>query len=75
MVWARLANIQPKTTHQGSWRSKKKRKTEEEVGGKRNIIDKLGLLRNKKGGRREAAVEKTNCEVIGGTRTKLRLRD
>ena len=64
-----------KTTLQGSWGSKKKRKTEEEVGGKRHRFDRLELLRDKKGGRREAAVETTNCEVIGGTRTTLRLRD
>ena len=64
-----------KTTLQGSWGSKKKRKTEEEVGGKRHRMDRLGFIRDKKGGRREAAVETTNCEVIGGTRTTLRLRD
>ena len=47
------------------------RKREEEVGGQQQRVDRPGLLRGTKGGRRQAEVETAGYEVIGGAPTTL----
>ena len=61
MVWARLTNI------------KKARKTEEEVGGQHQRVDRPGLFRDTEGGRRQEEVETAGYKVVGGAPTKLRV--
>ena len=76
MVWARLTNIRPDKYHPARHRqgSKKTRKTEEEVGGHHQKVDRPFLLRDTKGGKRQAEVETTGYKVIGGAPTKLRVK-
>ena len=50
------------------------RKTAEDVGGQHQRVDRPGLLRDTKGGRRQAEVEISGCEVIGGAPTTLRVK-
>ena len=50
------------------------RKTGEEMGGQHQRVDRPGLLRDTKGGRRQTEVETAGCEVIGGVLTTLRVK-
>ena len=41
------------------------------MAGQHHRVDRPGLQRDTKGGRRQAEVETTSCEVIGGAPTTL----
>ena len=43
------------------------------MGGQHQRVDRPGLLRDTKGGRRQAEVETPGCEVIRGAPTTLRV--
>ena len=43
------------------------------MGGQHQRVDRPGLLRDTKGGRRQEEVETTGCKVIGGAPTTLRV--
>ena len=74
MARAHLTNIRPDKDHPARhrWGSKKNRKTEEELGGQHQRVDRPGILTDTKGDRRQAEVETADCEVIGGVPTTLR---
>ena len=44
------------------------------MGGQHQRDDRPGLLRDTKGGRRQAEVETAGCKVIGGAPTTLRVK-
>ena len=45
------------------------------MGGQHQRVDRLGLLRDTKGGRRHEEVETAGFKVIGGTPKTLRVTD
>ena len=46
---------------------------QEELGGQHQRVDRPGLLRDTKGGRRQEEVETAGFKVIGGAPTTLRV--
>ena len=65
MVWAHFTNIRHDKDHLARQGSKKMRKTEEGVGGQHQRVDRPGLLRDARGGRRQEGVEKLVSRSTG----------